>query len=83
MINKSDLPRHEGHSAIWPTVSARTGDGLPRLMEQLADWLVPHDLPSGAAVPFSPEQESAVLRAVDAMLHDQPDVAREAIAELG
>jgi tRNA modification GTPase len=53
VVNKIDLPPawDLGQATDAVHVSARTGAGVPELVQRLAHWLVPDPPPSGAAVP--------------------------------
>lgn len=69
VVNKADLP------AVWPAdqvpgglrVSAVTSEGLGDLMQAIANRLVPHAPPPGAAVPFLPEM-TGQIEAIDHFL---------------
>jgi len=65
IINKIDLPAawNIPQSAVLP-ISARTGMGLPELVEALARWLVPDSPPPGTAVPFTSALASQVEEAL-------------------
>lgn len=60
VYNKIDLsPPPATFSAAFPRglgISARTGQGLDRLLTAIASSLVPEPPPPGAAIPFRPEQ---------------------------
>jgi tRNA modification GTPase len=78
VINKIDLP------AAWDIsrtrgalrVSARTGEGLGRLVEELTRRLVPKAPAPGSAVPFTEELRSAITAA----LHFHKNGAIEGVA---
>ena len=72
VLNKIDrlgLPERtaveRSRSAI--AVSASTGAGLPALIAAIGTKLVPSPPPPGAAVPFTPEQETALAAAREAL----------------
>jgi tRNA modification GTPase len=56
VVNKIDLPASDAFRGPEGTigVSAKTGEGLDRLIQALAEWLVPHPPAAGAPVPFTP-----------------------------
>ncbi len=54
--NKSDLPRAPGQRPSGMEISALRSAGIDALCHEIAARLVPHPPPSGAAVPFEPEQ---------------------------
>jgi len=58
--NKSDLPPPPGWRPPGVATSALTGDGVEALARAIADRLVPHPPPPGAAVPLDEEQAALV-----------------------
>jgi tRNA modification GTPase len=60
-------------------VSAKTGQGIDELCGAIAERLVPHPPPPGAAVPFTELQIDSVRGAQTALEQDQPEGARLAI----
>lgn len=52
--NKSDLEPSQSAAKLY--VSAKTGEGIERLLEEIARRLVPNDPPPGTPVPFTEEQ---------------------------
>jgi tRNA modification GTPase len=54
--NKADLPRFSADRPAGIFVSAMTGQGVDQLPRLIAERLVPHPPPPGAAVPFTEEQ---------------------------
>jgi tRNA modification GTPase len=64
VVNKSDRPA-AWDSRSWNAiaVSALRGDGLPGLLDAVADRLVPHPPLPGAPVPFRPAHRAAILAA--------------------
>jgi tRNA modification GTPase len=54
--NKADLPRPADNRPEGIFVSALTGEGIEDLPRRIANRLVPHPPPPGAAVPFTEEQ---------------------------
>jgi tRNA modification GTPase len=54
--NKADLPRSAENRPGGIFVSAVTGQGIEELPRHIAQRLVPHPPPPGAAVPFTAEQ---------------------------
>jgi tRNA modification GTPase len=67
IVNKIDLPpAWDFQQSQALAVSAKTGAGIPNLVEALAGWLVPDPPPSGTAVPF---KSSLVLQIEEALAH--------------
>jgi tRNA modification GTPase len=60
--NKCDLPMAAEGRPKGLLASALRGDGIEPLWAAIADRLVPHPPPPGAAVPFTPEQVATVRR---------------------
>jgi tRNA modification GTPase len=58
--NKCDLPAAVGDRPAGLRISALRGDGLGNLLAAIANRLAPDPPPSGAAVPFTPDQIKAV-----------------------
>jgi hypothetical protein len=81
--NKSDLlaslppDRPEGLAT-----SARTGAGLPELLEVVARRLVPHPPPPGTAVPFLEHHCQGIHFALQALDESAGDRARRSLEEL-
>ncbi|HEV3262620.1 MAG TPA: GTPase [Gemmataceae bacterium] len=65
VLNKTDLPPAwdltQAGGAVH--ISARTGQGIDTLCNELAGWLVPVAPPPGVGVPFSPDVARAVEQA--------------------
>lgn len=77
LLNKSDAalePRNDAFPGMV-RVSARTGDGIPGLIETITRYLVPHSPSPGAAVPYTPELAEAVYQAHAALAFGQSDEA--------
>jgi len=60
--NKSDLPRASGQRPAGLEISAMGSAGIDALCHEIADRLVPHPPPPGAAVPFEPEHIEQIRR---------------------
>lgn len=61
--NKLDLPSNWGkdeRSRLAACCSARTGDGIPHLVDCIVGALVPHVPHAGEAVPFTPRQVESI-----------------------
>jgi tRNA modification GTPase len=70
VVNKTDQPCLDGTPAaevsLGPAAigaSATTGAGVPELLTQLVQRLVPDAPPPGAAIPFTPRQQTLVAEA--------------------
>lgn len=67
VANKCDLLSAMAHPPLLPAhalrVSARTGEGLDRLCNQIVQRLIPAPPPPGAAIPFTPALADAVEQA--------------------
>ena len=68
VANKCDLPLAPGPRPAIMAVSAATSAGVDELCQEIANRLVPHPLPPGAAVPFLPEHVETVRGYVDLLL---------------
>ncbi|MHB8971887.1 MAG: GTPase [Pirellulaceae bacterium] len=62
--------------------SARTGAGLPELLEVVARRLVPHPPPPGTAVPFLEHQRHGIHLALQALEESNGDRARRLLEDL-
>lgn len=86
VVNKIDLPaKHAPPRSPTGTiyrVSALTGEGVPALMEAMADWFVPVAPEAGAAVPFSSEVCDILLAADQAWKRGEPTKAVEMLTSL-
>jgi tRNA modification GTPase len=85
VVNKIDRPPAWSPDAIsWPgqtimRVSALTGEGIPALIQSIADRLVPRPPPPGAGVPFTAAAARAVTAALQAL---QAGALPEALSRL-
>jgi tRNA modification GTPase len=59
VLNKIDLIAPPNSPAGWLCISARTGEGIPLLIETLVSRLVPQAPPPGAGVPITTDQIDA------------------------
>jgi len=90
IANKIDLP------AVWDVerfsglrISARTGAGLPELVEAIGGWLIPNPPMLGAAVPFTPalaafvEELMTNVRAgqINQLTQDLSELAKSSVVE--
>lgn len=62
---------------LW--VSARTGHGLPELIQKIVRGLVPEPPPPGAAVPFTDRQIQLLQAAQHALRRNDPAAAQDAL----
>lgn len=77
LLNKWDAalePRNDAFPGII-RVSARTGEGIPGLIETITRCLVFHSPPPGAAVPYTAETAEAVYQAHAALAFGESDEA--------
>jgi tRNA modification GTPase len=84
LLNKIDVglePRNDALSTML-RVSARTGEGIPGLVETITRWLVPDPPPPGAAVPYTPELAEAAYQAHASLAFGQTDEATRLLRTL-
>jgi tRNA modification GTPase len=84
VVNKIDLP------AAWDTsrdtfirLSAKTGEGVERLMAAIIHRLIPEVPPPGAAVPIGTEQIAQLERIRETALARIPETRRDSIKRRG
>ncbi|RMG02590.1 MAG: GTP-binding protein, partial [Planctomycetota bacterium] len=82
--NKTDLPAHPANESIESdcAVSAATGAGLDRLLNTIAQRLVPEPLPPGAPVPFTDRQIDLLRKAHQALAVRSEQAAESAASAL-
>jgi tRNA modification GTPase len=65
VMNKVDLLSEPATDApLANQISAKTGHGVTELMQSIVKFLVPHSIPSGAAVPFTVRQQTLIEQAL-------------------
>jgi tRNA modification GTPase len=71
VANKSDLPACWEPTSDFLNVSARTGDGLERLLGAIERRIVPDPPPEGCAIPFRPSQVARLRLLRQALLTNE------------
>ena len=83
VVNKSDALNQDTTAWTLPLVSARTGEGVPALVNELVARLVPNPPAPGNAVPYTPRLIELTCRAAESAADSEwPSVAallREAL----
>jgi tRNA modification GTPase len=85
VINKSDLPAawNVGSVADGIIISARTGDGMGDLSQQISRRLVPDPPPPGTAIPFTAIQADQLPLLEEAAAAGDIRKTRAALQALG
>lgn len=85
LIGATEVVTHPAAARSNPPpllTSARAGTGIEQLAAAIGARLVPDELPIGVAVPFTIAQVQAIDAALDAIDHDNAQLARSVLAAL-